>query len=356
MSPVRICFLTHNMMPDNGAGVFARRLTDGLSRILEIEPVIFTHQELFPLHKFVGRLKLISECELVHALDAFPYGILAAIAAFLLKKKFIITAQGTGAVNRLYHPFYSVLLKWSYRRAERVVAISNFTASEILKKVPGLDIRVLTHGVDFDEFSATSGQNQYNKFKPYILSVGALRWRKGYKFSIRAFLEVSRQFPDLKYLIAGKKFSKKYISFIRQLINELGLDGRVFILTDVSRNELVELYRGAELFCLLSQNVRHDVEGFGLVFLEAAAAGLPVVGSKNSGIEDAVLDGQNGFLVGERDLDGFSQAIIKILKERNLREQMSKKSLEFAQSQSWQSKLEEYARLYRTLLPPQAFS
>ena len=325
---MKICFLTHNLEQDNGAGVFSSRLIEGVRPMFEEIRKIFIN------------------CDIIHALDAFPYGVIAVFFSFGLRKKIIITAVGTGAIGRLYNPYYAWLLKYAYKKADKVVAISNFTKKEILKKVRGMDIEVITHGVDFEKFQERARPNVLN---PYILSVGAIRWRRGYKFSLQAFVEISKKMPDLKYVIIGKKFSEEYLSKLQRQIKDLGLGNKVFIFTDVSEEEIREFYRGAELFCLLSQNVRHDVEGFGLVFLEAAAAGLPVVGAKDSGVEDAVLDGENGLLVPPQDIRGFSDAVIKILSDITLRQKMSLKSIEFAKKSGWDEKIKKYSELYGSI-------
>ena len=341
----KICFLTHNLKQDNGAGVFSSRLIQGLSGF---ESVTFTHWELFPLWRFFRKLAVIKSCDLIHALDAFPYGILAVFAGVLFNKKVIITAVGTGAVNRLYHPFYSLFLKWAYRRADRVVAISNFTKREILKKIPDLKIEVINHGVDAERFQVSG--SKFQDLKPYILSVGTLRWRKGYHRSIAAFAEVSKVFPNLKYVIVGKRYQNDYYNRLRLEIRDLKLEGKIIILDNIDKEGvLIQLYKNAELFCLMSQTANHDMEGFGLVFLEAAAAGLPVVGTQGSGVDDAVSEGKNAFLVEPRDEKACAEAIKSILEKPDLRINMSKESLKLAASFSWEKKIGEYSELYKNL-------
>jgi len=133
----------------------------------------------------------------------------------------------------------------------------------------------------------------------------------------------------------------------------LKLEGSVIILDKVDDdNDLVALYKKAELFCLMAQTAHMDLEGFGLVFLEAAAAGLPVVGTRDSGAEDAILSEKNGFLVDSKDIDGFAEAIVKILKNRDLRANMSRASLEFARTSGWDARFEQYADVYKNLAKP----
>ena len=98
---------------------------------------------------------------------------------------------------------------------------------------------------------------------------------------------------------------------------------------------------------MFSQNVNHDVEGFGLVFLEAAAAGLPVVGSKNCGIDDAVQDGRNGILIPTRNPDDFAKKIIAILGDLKRKKIMAEASHAFVRTMTWERQIEKYLALYR---------
>lgn len=363
---MKICFLTHNLRQDNGAGVFAlnfiRHIKDELKCEVEALTTVsgnmpFERPILYPSKfQLPGQLSRIrrafKQCDVIHALDAFPYGVLAVFLSLGLKKKIIITAVGSNSILPLYHWLYASFTKFAYRRASLLTAISMFTKQEILKKIPGLEIHVINPGVDADFFARADG-SRYDvaKYKPYILGVGQLRWRKGYHFSIRAFAKVHAEFPDLKYMIVGKKYKDDYYERLQNLIDELKLRDCVFILEDINTKEqLADIYKGAELFCLFSQNVNHDIEGFGLVFLEAASAGLPVVGAKNCGADDAVRDGQNGLLVETRSPDDFAAALIKILGNAELQKQMRQNSLWFAREATWEKRIAEYAGAYRKLL------
>ncbi len=363
---MKICFLTHNLQPDGGAGVFAFHLIEGLRDFLKCEVIVLTTlgsgqpDEKPILYTQKSRLiwqipqirKIIKECDVVHAFDMFPYGLLTVLASWGLRKKIIITVIGSGSIIPLYQKAYSFFVKYCYRKADRLTAISHFTKEEILKKMPKLNIAVINPGIDLENFTSCSKKRlDLFKYYPYILSVGALRWRKGYHFSIQAFAKVSQRFPDLKYVIVGKKHKLDYYERLQKLIQDLNLENRVFLLDNVdNRQKLYQIYQGAELFCLLSQNKGHDVEGFGIVFLEAAVNGLPEVGSMDCGVEDATRDGKNGFLVNSRDINEFAQAIIKILQDKDLKEKMGAESLTLARLSSWDSKIEAYSKIYKELL------
>ena len=159
---MKICFLTHNLRQDNGAGVFSRRLITELSSALGAEAVVLTtvasgekgeypllYPDKFRLARRLPEIRrIIRTCDAVHAFDVFPYGLIAALASLCLGKKIIITAIGSGSILPLYHWLYAPLARWALRRAAAITAISAFTKAEIMKKTPMLRITVINPGVD----------------------------------------------------------------------------------------------------------------------------------------------------------------------------------------------------------------
>lgn len=357
---MKICFLTHNLKSDNGAGVFSERLIRGVKESLQCEVAALTTQSsgisyempiLYPnkkmlLRKFFRIRGIFKTCDVIHALDGFPYGVIAILASFGLRKKVVITAAGSGAILPLYHQWYALLMKYCYQKADCVTAISNFTKSEILKRV-SVPMYVINHGVDSAAYEHANTADSLRHMRPYILSVGTLRWRKGYHLSIEAFAKIHRYFPEMNYVILGKKHNQDYYDELKSIIRFFGLQKHVHFLENVEKREdIAAIYQNAECFMLQSQNVNHDVEGFGLVFLEAASAGLPVVGSKDCGVDDAVLEGKNGFLVNSREPEDFADAALAVLRDEKLKQRMKEASLSFARECGWEKKIEEYTKIY----------
>jgi phosphatidylinositol alpha-1,6-mannosyltransferase len=362
---MKVCFLTHNIQNDNGGGVLAGRIMRGLQKEFGVNPTIFTvlpsdDGSVEPL--LGGRFSFVRDffrlrracrgADVIHAFDAFPYGTIAVIAALFLKKPVIVTLNGSGSILPLYSFWQAPLARFALRRAAAAVSISRFTKAEVLKKVPGLSVDVATPGVDFLDWNAPARPGTAPTVPPrYVLSVGSLRWRKGYHRSIAAFGKIAGKFPDLHYVIVGKRYTGLYFERIQKLIGELHLEGRVHIFHSIDDRETLRyLYQRAEVFLLMSQNRGHDVEGFGIVFLEAAAAGLPVIGSRGCGSQDAVRDGENGFLIDERDENAAAKALGDLLSNPLLRARFTEKSLAFAREHDWSRKIAEYAALYRRAL------
>ncbi|HEY4517497.1 MAG TPA: glycosyltransferase family 4 protein [Candidatus Paceibacterota bacterium] len=359
---MRILFITNSLERDNGGGVFSRQVIEGLTRRLGAHTTIFTvvssdDTETIPIgFSMFGILKTLwrirreaKQSDVMHVIDVFPYGILGALAIIGLRKKFILTAVGSASIIPLHQIRYAFLARWCLRRADAVVAISSFTRDEILKVIPALHIEVINPGIELSEFERSTGIfTQVAQHQPYLLSVGTVRWRKGYRTSVAVFAKTAPQFPKLHYIIIGRHPWPSFVEELKSTARAGGVEDRLIFLDSVNtREELLEWYRGAELFCLFSENAQNDVEGFGIVFTEAAAAGLPVVGRKHCGVDDAVDDGKNGILVDTPE--DFEKALNTLLSEKALALRMGAESLNWAQKFSVDAKIQAYSECYRRL-------
>ncbi len=361
---MKIVFLTHNIKHHNGGGVFSRALIDGLSSRPEVKVSVCVSVSSGFLGEHILRLgflgffaniitirKIIRDADIIHAIDVFPYGILAVCASYGLKKPIVITAVGSGSILPLYAWHLKLFAVYALHYASALTAISDFVKREILKKVPGLAIDVIYPGISEAWMSAVPKvSSRLQKYKPYILTVGSLRWRKGFEASIPAFAKVKKTFPSLRYVIVGKKHNEIMYKRIFDCIAMHNLRGSVHVLELVdSEEELRALYQNAELFLLLSRNAGHDVEGFGMVFLEAASQGLSVIGSRDCGVEDAMIDGKNGFLVHEKNIDEAAEATLRILQNGELKKRFSEESRKFAKNFLWDDKILEYECVYKRI-------
>ncbi|MEK7659812.1 MAG: glycosyltransferase family 4 protein [Patescibacteria group bacterium] len=358
---MKVCILALNVQDDNGAGVFTRHLVHGIKE--QIDTVVLTsvpggdmsHFAYLGPHKrdLVKNALRIRACfreaDIIHALDLYPFGLIAYILSFGLGRPIIITAVGSGTLISLYSGITRYIARHVFRSVRAVTAISTYTKRKAQTASGRGNIEVITPGVDAEAIRAVASDISPLPYR-YMLSVGAIRWRKGYQYSIEAFAKIAEYVPDLHYVIVGRPYSKEMLSRLEQKIEQLHVKDRVHLLTDVNtESALMSWYRHAELFVLLSQNVGHDVEGFGLVFLEAAAFGIPVIGSTECGVEDAVVDGYNGFLIPERDVEACAKIIRNICVNHTLHTQLSGASREWAERNGWNGKIAAYMNIYRSV-------
>jgi glycosyltransferase involved in cell wall biosynthesis len=357
---MRVLYLTADLNPANGWGRYAQEIIGRLAK-KGVETDVLTTKDL---HLSAGKgflkrfyweildiLKVRSliknkKIDIVHSLEGSPHGLTAYFAGFGLKIKKVITAQGAYSIGPLYNFPNNIVLKKVYRDADKILCVSRYIKKEIDDLVDSCKTEVVTSGVDFEKFS---GERKMIR-EPFIISAGNLVPRKGYKISIAAFIEIAKNFPNLKYYIAGEVFNKGFFDECQKLIDENNLQDRVIFLGSVDTARLRELYLSAELFILTSINEGYHVEGFGLVFLEAAAAGLPVIGTTNNGITDAVNENVNGLLVPQHDVQATARALLKIFENPELKKSFSDASIKWAKENSWDKTANGYLEAYKDIL------
>ncbi len=268
----------------------------------------------------------------------------------LLRKRYFITAHGTFSIASLDRGWRKIFLQKIYQKAEKVFCISHFTEKEIKKRVDLNNTVVINNGVDFEKFDRLyqKVKNEVNKSnQPTIITVGAVKPRKGHEYALQAVAFFKGKYSDLKYYIVGDKGSDDYFKLLDKIITENSLQNNVIFFNNISDEELVKLYTQANLF--LFTPVNHAgvyFEGFGLVCLEAGVCELPVVGSRDCGVEDAVRDGVTGYLVPQKESQEIAAAIDKILSNKELASQMGMANREFARSLTWEKVAKKYNKYY----------
>ncbi len=222
------------------------------------------------------------------------------------------------------HPLYQSLFLPAIRRADLVIANSHNTAKIAKAKgVPVDKIKVLFPGVTIPtEVGSGDLFRQRHDLvgKKIILSVGRLVPRKGmFEFLRHSFPSVVEKCPEAVLVVIGTaakdalKKSRDLTIDIRQSIAEQNLSDRVLLLGSVSDSELSEAYQAADVMIFPLRKTAGDVEGFGMVALEAAAHGLPTVAFSVDGVPDAIGENRSGYLVEAGNYKKMSQFLTQIL-------------------------------------------
>ncbi|KKR25915.1 MAG: Glycosyl transferase group 1 [Microgenomates group bacterium GW2011_GWC1_39_7] len=288
--------------------------------------------------------KYAKECDFIHSF-AEQYSYIAYWLAKLTDKKFFVTAHGTWAVLPFSLSFHKRYFhRKSFEKAAKIICVSRYTERRLVEF--GLNnLHVINNGINTKKFirpSITPWQERQN----LIVSVGNLKRRKGYHISIPAFAKTRARFKDLRYYIVGDQSDRAYFDQLKRLCFELGVRESVDFVQHISDDELIAIYKKARLLVLSSISEKSHFEGFGLVYLEANASGLPVIGSLESGAEDAIRDGRTGFLVSQNDSEGIAEAIIKILGNKNLAETMSSEAIKWASEHDMDKVIMKYKGIY----------
>jgi glycosyltransferase involved in cell wall biosynthesis len=240
------------------------------------------------------------------------------------------------------------------RSATLVTPVSNGTAQQMQQyfgqALKDTTVRPILNGNDFyRRIPPEEVQERTFPVVPTLLSVGDIKPRKGQHLSLAAFGRVKQQLPNARYTIAGRLANTSYYRRLLDLVARLELKD-VYFLGAVSDAELRDLYRQASVFVLTPQQEGLHFEGFGLVYLEAGAYGLPVVGTRSGGVPDAVQDGVTGLLVDPQDAKGAAQALLRLLQAPDLAREMGRANRRWAETLTWERCAAEYYQAYRSIL------
>ena len=154
---------------------------------------------------------------------------------------------------------------------------------------------------------------------PVLLTVGRLDFRKGHDSVIAALPPLLKEFPALRYVIVGEGPERGKLA---ALARDKGVAERVLFAGFQPDERLPAYYRACDVFVMHNRTLPNDVEGFGLVFLEANACGKPVVGGRSGGAAEAIVHGATGFLVEPDDVQALVQTLRKLLGDSALRREM----------------------------------
>lgn len=244
-----------------------------------------------------------------------------------------VTAVLHGSEVNLKHRVFRILTQLALLKADMLIAVSEFTyglLSERLKKKP---FRIIPNGIDVEEFKALDGISECFAVKgsPAILTVGNVTPRKGQHRVIKALPHLVGRFPGIHYHIVGLPTCKD--EFFELAGNLKVSDHVTFHGRLAGREQLAGMYKSADCFIILSENQKDgDVEGFGIVVLEANYFGLPAIGALGCGISDAIENDKNGILVDGDDASRIGDALERIL---NSKDKFSGGAREWARSHDW---------------------
>ena len=261
-----------------------------------------------------ARLQRRGEFDLLHAHWFFPQGMLAAMTrkAAGSTKPLVVTAHGSD-LFALRGGVFDWMRKQIMQRSAAVTVVSDSMRNALPADTPdALRIEVIPMGVDLNNtFVPAEGQSEDG----LLLYVGRLMESKGVGVLIRALPEVVKAHPAARMRIVGDGPERdKY----RQLVERLGLQGRVEFTGALKKRELPDLYRQASVVVFPSV----QDEGFGLVPVEALGCGCAVVASDLSAVREVITDGKTGLLVPASDHLRLAEAAARLLQYPQLRSKL----------------------------------
>ncbi len=301
--------------------------------------------------KSFWQLLVSRDIAVIHCQDGVT-SPLAWLLARVFRKPYVVVVHGLDLTYK--NKFYQAVNIWFIRRADKVIAISQQTRDEAVKRgVSQTKVVFIPLGItDSDQHNEGDKQDILASInlsqltgKHILLTVGRLVERKGVAWFINEVLpSLYRKNPAVRYVVIGDGIDRPNVE---AAIRQHDLQKIVLLLGTVDDATKQALYQTSDIFVMPNVPVKGDMEGFGIVAQEAAAAGLPVVASKLEGIVNAIHDQRNGQLLSPQDATTYAKVILELLDDEPKRRTMGRQARTYTLKHfGWDSIAASYAKEY----------
>jgi len=295
-----------------------------------------------------GSIKALFLClklkpDIMHVHWPFPHAFMAYFAAFFCKIPVVLNFHGAELLLIKKKKWIKPILKLFIKKANLIFANSSFTAKKI-KEIFNREVEISPYGTTLGVCAKRDKSASQSKFK--VLFVGRHIERKGIEYLIKAAAMLDSAKFEIRIAGQGNLTEK-----LKEQATKDALEQVVF-LGKLSTEDLENEYKNADCFILPAIiDSKGDTEGLGVVLIEAAQYGLPIIASDVGGIPDVVIDKKTGLLIPEKNPDAIVKAIKELSENENLRKSLVLGAYEhIEQNFSWEKIIERQVGVYQGLL------
>ena len=285
-----------------------------------------------------------AKVDVINAHWIIPQGFVAVLTRRITGAKVVVTVHGSDIFS-MNGRLMTKCKRYVLKNADRVIV--NSTATEkACKKIFNREYPIIPMGVDVARFAKTKkNKNKSSKFT--ILFVGRLSEEKGLKYLLKAAVKLKKH-KDVEFLIVGDGPLHRWLA---KFIKDNNLSESVHLKGWVNQTDLPKIMKNSDIF--VGPSVVGDngsQEAFGIVYVEAAAAGLPVIATNVGGIADVVVNEKTGFLVPQKDSDALLTKILELKDNPDLRRTMGINAEKHAENFSWDKRSKQYKEVFISVL------
>ena len=283
----------------------------------------------------ISRHKGLRDLQLMYAVNqagrdtrvlAIKWNPEATLAMLAGARRVSILVHGTELMENNGQPLRTWLRRLVLERAHQIICNSKFNEKRVHKIAPKAQTTVLNPGINLERFKASYEKTEIRQKlglplgKKILLTVSRLVENKGHETVLRAISSLNtQQRSKLLYVVIGKGYM---LEQLKVLTKQLKIIDQVKFV-GFKDDDLPFWYQASDLFVLTSTGI----EGFGIAFIEAQAAGLAVIGTRCGGIPDAVREGEGGWLIDEKDTLALASHLKKLLAEPEVIEEQGRLGL-----------------------------
>jgi phosphatidylinositol alpha-mannosyltransferase len=263
----------------------------------------------------------------------------------LKKSPMVGTFHASG--GKPWYIMFTPIGKWYldrwFRKLDGRIAVSKVALAYVSKYFPS-EYEIIPNGVDTKHFhEGVTPIERFNDGKTNILFVGRLEKRKGFDYLLDAYRLIKPEVPDCRLIQVGPgtRLRKKYEKYVRQYgLPDVNFTGYA------TYNDLPRYYKTADIVCFPNTGW----ESQGIVLLEAMAVGKPIVASAIDGFTSVLTDGIEGIAIPPKNTEKLAEAILKLIKNKQLRQQMGKRGMAKAQRYDWSIIAKKLLDIYNNVL------
>jgi len=303
--------------------IFVLNNNDGSLLSFKFFPKWFS--SFFVLNKTIHKNKI----EHIIVGHILPLGTVVFFLSRFYNFKYSVILHGMDLEYALKNSRKKFLAKLILKNADTIISTNSYVEKKVLKFLgdkyeeksfivhPGLSLDDFSYDIK-EQKAFLNFRKKYDLDHQFVLfTLGRLVKRKGQDKTIKAVRDLKEHIPDLHYYIAGEGKDEKYLKDLAQdldYVHFLGL---------INEEEKKMWMKNCDIFIMPSRNIKGDVEGFGIVYLEAGLAGKAVVAGRSGGVEDAVLDYETGILVDADNPDSIYDAVLELYRDFDLRAELA---------------------------------
>ena len=252
----------------------------------------------------------------IHCGRTIPEGFIGLLLARLLGKPLLCYVHGEDIEVARTSRELTWIVNRVLRGADRLICNSQNTKSLLMEHwhVPAKKIEVINPGVDEQTFRPASPDPAFRKRFGWenrfvCLTVGRLQRRKGHDKMIEAIPQIKKEIPNILYAIVGQ--GDNYPNLLAE-VHKLGLEDQVQFLNEIEDGDLIRCYQQCDIFILPNRSDGNDIEGFGMVLVEAQASGKPVIAGDSGGTAETMDNGTTGLIADCTNPERIADALLSV--------------------------------------------
>jgi len=312
-------------------------------------PASYIPKTTYPIAPKLIPLLLKENPDIIHAHGYQVFTTDAALTVSKIKKiPLVLTLHGfpRGFDKLTHRAYFNLIGKETLKKAKKIISVSPMVAREFKAiGVPQEKIAIIPNGIDLEEYKQLPMGDLFRKRldikenEKVVLTVGRLEKIKGFQYLIKALPSIIKEVGSTKLVIAGPDFN--YGATLKKLTEETNVQDHVIFYGPINGKEKFEAFSAANIVAVPSL-----YEGFGMLLLEAMAAGKPLVATNTGAAPEIIQNGKNGILANLGNVEDLAGKIIKLLSDDQLMYLISQESRRTVEAFDWGKVSEQIHKLY----------